>query len=199
VLAQLRDNENAARRYFLKLRWPNYQRACPRCGSREFSWVRAHTRRACTRCRFEYGEFTWTWIGASRLPFACWVKVVDGFVRGLTTSGIHIKDGLRQPTVWNCMRTIRLAIEAGARRPITLDEIKSLEAGDQAERSKYAEFRGSLTRHHGVKEAEWPHYYHEFEFKKRTGKADMFEEVVKLLVRPKGRILGEGRLETDEG
>lgn len=184
LLARLREDEKAAKRYFLKMRWPNYQRACPRCRSREFSYVRSGTRRVCGRCRFEYGEFTGTWIGGSKLAFACWVKVIDGFARGLTTPGIHIKDGIRQATAWTRLRTIRLAIEADAPHTITLDEIKSLRVGDATAKSTYEEFQRSLTKHHGVREAEWSLYYHEFEFRKRTGNADMFEEVTRLLVRP---------------
>lgn len=185
LLEQLNNDENVAKCYFLKLRWPNYQRTCPRCGSREFSWRRSGTKRACGRCRFEYGEFTGTWLGGSKLEFTYWTKIIDGFVRGLTPQGMHIKYGIRQPTAWSCMRTIRLAIEADALRPVTLDEIKLLEAGDAAKRSTYDEFQKSLAKHHGVKEAAWPLYYHEFEFRKKTGDADMFEEVVKLLVRLK--------------
>lgn len=114
-----------------------------------------------------------------------WVKVIDGFVKGLTASGIHIKDGIRQATAWTRLQTIRLAIEANAPRPITLDEIKSLQVGDAAAKSTYEEFQRSLTKHHGVREADWPPYFHMFEFREKTKDADMFEEVVKLLVRPK--------------
>lgn len=185
LLAQLKKDENTAKQYFLRMRWPNYQRACPLCGSRKFRWVRSGTRRVCGRCRFEYGEFTGTWLGGSKIGFTYWVKVIDGFVRGLTASGIHIRDGIRQATAWTRLRTIRLAIEANALHPITLDEIRSLQVGDAVARSTYEEFQRSLIKHHGVREEDWPLYYHELEFRKRTEDADMFEEVVKLLVRPK--------------
>ena len=106
-------DEDAARRWFESLVWPN-GRHCPRCGStetREASSTSGLPYR-CPDCRKTFSVRTGTAIKRSRVPLRKWalaIYLVTTSLKGVSSMKLHRDLGVTQKTAWFMLHRIREA------------------------------------------------------------------------------------------
>lgn len=103
--------ERIAHRYLAKLCWKNYQRFCIRCRNRKIYRIRRYRYR-CSRCGYEFGEFTGRWI--SRLTLSCrdWLWIIKLFELEVSARKASKQIGISYPTILKAFNLIRTAITA---------------------------------------------------------------------------------------
>ena len=128
-LADMFPDEDAARKWFEVMVWPN-GRYCPRCGStRTHEASHAKSPYRCTDCRSYFSLKTGTLAEASKVPlrgwaFAIYLEVTS--LKGISSMKMHRDIGVTQKTAWFTLHRIR---EAWARDgdglfsgPVEVDE-----------------------------------------------------------------------------
>ena len=109
-LQQLVINEEKARRFFLRLRWKNRRKSCTRCGTYN-DVVRVRRKRLlCRSCRYEFGDFTGTYLSLLRIGFRDWILLIKLFEMELSARRAAREIGLSYPTVLKGFNIIRGAI-----------------------------------------------------------------------------------------
>ena len=102
-------DEERARRFFLKYRWNNRLKICPRCAGKEVVKIR-RDRLLCSDCRYEFSDFTGTCLGLLRVGFSEWLGLIKLFERDFSARQVAKELGLSYPTVLKGFNIIRKAI-----------------------------------------------------------------------------------------
>ena len=103
--------EETAMRFFLRYRWKGYRRACPRCDSRKVAAIRRNRLR-CLNCRYEFGDFTGTYLGLLNIDFKKWHALIRMFELEVSARQATKELGMSYPTVLKAFHIIRMAIAA---------------------------------------------------------------------------------------
>jgi transposase len=106
-----RLGEAEARAFFLKCRWRGRGESCPRCGAKEVERVRRN-RLLCHHCRYEFGDFTGTYLGLLHVCCRDWYVLVWLFDLEFPARQAAAVMGLSYPTVLKGFHIIRQAIAA---------------------------------------------------------------------------------------
>ena len=94
--------------FFRHLRWGG-RRRCPRCRSPHLFPVRRHRFR-CARCRYEFGEFTGTYLGRLRIPLEVVAHLLYLFVLGVPAYRVRWYVPISLATVERTFRIFRSAL-----------------------------------------------------------------------------------------
>jgi transposase len=108
ILKQLTD-EKYARKYFLKKRWKKYLKFCQRCGGRKLYRL-SNKKYRCSRCKFEFTDFTNTFLGQLRISLTDWLLLIKLFDLEVSARRAVKEVGLSYPTVYKAYVLIRIAI-----------------------------------------------------------------------------------------
>jgi transposase len=111
AIQELVITEEKARRFFLKFRWKNYRKICPRCHGRNVVNVR-RKRLLCLGCRYEFGHFTGTYLGSLRIGFRKWLLLIKVFELEASARRAAREVWISYPTALKGFHTIRTAILA---------------------------------------------------------------------------------------
>lgn len=112
-LQQMFPDENAARKWFEDILWPDGTRYCPNCGSadtHECSHDKMPYR--CRDCRKYFSVKTGTVMAGSPLPLLKWVYAIYLDVtslKGVSSMKLHRDLGITQKTAWFMQQRIREA------------------------------------------------------------------------------------------
>ena len=112
-LQRLFPNENAARKWFESIIWPDGKRGCPSCGS-ENTHVCSHPKMPyrCKDCRKYFSIKTGTLMAGSPLPLLKWVYTLyldTTSLKGVASMKLHRELGITQKTAWFMQQRIREA------------------------------------------------------------------------------------------
>ena len=130
-LAQMFPDEDAARKWFENIIWPDGERKCPRCGStntHECSHVKMPYR--CRDCRKYFSVKTGTVMADSPIPLLKWVYAIYldlTSLKGVSSMKLHRDLKVTQKTAWFMQQRIREAFAAEGEGvmfegPIEVDE-----------------------------------------------------------------------------
>ena len=116
-LLQMFPDEDAARKWFENIRWPN-GRACSKCGSVNTSEVPNEKPMPywCTDCRSYFSVKTGTVLQSSKLPMRIWaiaIHQVTTSLKGISSMKLHRDLNIRQATAWHLLHRIREAMASG--------------------------------------------------------------------------------------
>ena len=166
-LTQLFPDEEAARQWFEKQRWPDGPR-CPHCQSDDIATIRNAKPMPyrCKTCRKHFSVRTGTVLARSHVPLQKWVFALYLYVtslKGVSSMRLHRDLNVTQKTAWFMAHRIRKALEhdgtlfAG---PVEADEtyVGGREK-NKHDRKKIKGARGTLgkTAVIGVKDRETKH------------------------------------------
>lgn len=105
---ELAASRSRSTAFFRHLRWHG-RRRCPRCRSAHLLTVRHHRFR-CTRCRYEFGEFTGTYLGRLRIPPEVIAHLLYLFVLGVPAYRVRWYVPISLATVERAFRVFRSAL-----------------------------------------------------------------------------------------
>lgn len=117
------SSEAKARRYLLKKSLNFQQRICPRCGNRKL-YKLADKRRRCSKCKYTFHDFSCRWINHGRLTAVQWLGIIKLFELEVSVRKMASQMDLAYNTVYNAVKTMRLAIISHA------DDAEKLLAGE---------------------------------------------------------------------
>jgi len=123
IYNSLVSSEAKARKYLLKKSLNFQQRICPRCGIRKLYKLR-DGRRRCSRCKYTFHDFSCRWINHGNLTAVQWLGIIKLFELEVSVRKMASQMGLAYNTVYNAVKTIRLAIISHA------DDAEGLLAGE---------------------------------------------------------------------
>jgi transposase len=103
--------EEEARAFFRQYRWKDGRQSCPRCGGQRVEKVRRN-RLLCPRCRYEFGDFTGTYLGLLHVGCMKWYGLIRLFDLEFSARRAAAVLGLSYPTVLKGFQIIRQAIAA---------------------------------------------------------------------------------------
>lgn len=112
--------------YFRQVRWQGYPH-CPRCQHQRLHRLRRQRFR-CGRCRYEFGEFTGTYLGQLRLPLELVIHLLSLFSRGVPAYRVRWHVPVSRPTVERAFRLFRQAIYDAA-----MEELRQLQLSGELE------------------------------------------------------------------
>jgi transposase len=120
--------EEKAKRFFLRRRWKNGRKTCPHC--EHVGAVRVRRQRLlCPGCRYEFGDFTGTYLSLLRIEFREWLWLLKLFDLEVSARKAARQLGLSYPTVLKGFQVIRQAIAAQDRDfPLLKGEVEADEA-----------------------------------------------------------------------
>ncbi len=106
-------DEDAARRWFEELQWPDGKRTCPGCGSGDTHECAHETMPyRCRSCRRYFSVRTGTVMAGSPLPLLKWAYAIHldaAYPDGATSMALHRDLGITQKSAWHMRRRIREA------------------------------------------------------------------------------------------
>ena len=112
-LAEMFPDEEAARAWFEGLIWPNGNRYCPRCGSRDtYECSHAKMPYRCRDCGKYFSVKTGTLMAGSPLPLLKWVYAIYldlTSLKGVSSMKLHRDLGIGQKAAWYMQQRIREA------------------------------------------------------------------------------------------
>jgi transposase len=117
------STEAKARKYLLKKSLNFQQRICPRCGNRKL-YKLTDKRRRCSKCKYTFHDFSCRWINHGRLTAVQWLGIIKLFELEVSVRKMASQMGLAYNTVYNAVKTMRLAIISHA------DDAEELLAGE---------------------------------------------------------------------
>ncbi len=103
--------EEEARAFFRQYRWKDGRQSCPRCGGPRVEKVRRN-RLLCPRCRYEFGDFTGTYLSLVHVCCKKWYGLIRLFDLEFPARQAARTLGLSYPTVLKAFHIIRQAIAA---------------------------------------------------------------------------------------
>ncbi len=128
-LAQMFPNEEAARKWFEEIIWPDGLRYCPECGSVDtHECQHAKMPYRCRDCRKYFSVKTGTVMTGSPVPLLKWLYAIYLDVtslKGVSSMKLHRDIGVTQKTAWHMQQRIREAFreEGGLLSgPVEIDE-----------------------------------------------------------------------------
>lgn len=107
---ELASSSKKSRVYFRHARW-NGKRVCPKCGHRLLYYLTGD-RYGCKRCRYNFGEFTGTYLGKLRVPIDVVSHLLYLFVLGVPAYRIRWHVPVSLATTERVFRIFRQAIYA---------------------------------------------------------------------------------------
>jgi len=118
--------------YAVKLRWPDGAATCPRCGSKEHSFISTRRLWFCKGCKKQFTAKVGTIFEDSALGMDKWMIAVWMIVNcknGISSYEIHRALGITQKSAWFMTHRIRLAMQSksfvklgGPSREVEVDE-----------------------------------------------------------------------------
>jgi transposase-like protein len=162
VIAQRFADEDAAREYFEKLRWPEGP-ACPKCGSAEVYRLTAKPestkpgRKGLLKCKYCRKQFTVT-VGtifeASHIPLNKWLQAIYllcSSKKGMSAHQLHRMLSITYKAAWFMAHRIRFAMEEGPNAGTLSGIIEADETyiGGKRKRGEWKKsgFKGAPTSH----------------------------------------------------
>ena len=113
-------DEDAARRWFEDVLWPDGDRYCPRCGSLDtYECSHAKMPYRCRDCRKYFGVKTGTVMAGSPIPLLKWLFAIYldlTSLKGVSSMKLHRDLGVTQKTAWFMQQRIREAFAADGAR-----------------------------------------------------------------------------------
>ena len=111
-LLDMFPHEESARKWFEALRWPNGERHCPRCGSKNTKTVPNENPMPyhCGDCRKYFSVRTGTVMRSSKTPLRKWVVamyLMTTNLKGVSSMKLHRDLGIAQSTAWTMAQKIR--------------------------------------------------------------------------------------------
>lgn len=105
--------------YACKLRWPDGDIKCPRCGSRKHSFIKSRDRRLwyCYDCKRQFTVKVKTVFEDSAVPLSKWMIAVWMLVackNGISSYELSGAVGVTQRTAWFMLQRIRKALHQGS-------------------------------------------------------------------------------------
>lgn len=110
---KLIKTEFSARKYMLGFSLKNHQRICPRCGYRKLYRL-ADGRRRCSRCRYNFNDFTGRWLNRGSLSCRDWLRLIKLFELEVSTRKMASQLGIAYGTALKAVTILRMAIMAHA-------------------------------------------------------------------------------------
>lgn len=105
---ELASSSKKSRVYFRHARW-NGKRVCPKCGYRFLNYLTGD-RYGCKHCRYNFGEFTGTYLGKLRVPIDVVSHLLYLFVLGVPAYRIRWYVPVSLATIERVFRIFRQAI-----------------------------------------------------------------------------------------
>ena len=108
-------DEEVATDFVAKLRWPNGP-WCPKCGCREYSYLKTRRLWKCKECKKQYSVKLGTIFGDSPLGLDKWlpaVWLVANSKNGISSHELARALGVTQKSAWFMTHRIRLAMQTG--------------------------------------------------------------------------------------
>ena len=129
-LGEMFPNEDAARKWFEKVLWPEGERCCGHCGSlRTVESSHKTMPYWCSDCRKRFSVRTGTVLACSRLPLRKWAYAIYleiTSLKGVSSMKLHRDLGVTQKTAWFMLHRIREAFVREAvmsfAGPVEVDE-----------------------------------------------------------------------------
>ncbi len=120
--------EEKAKKFFLQQRWQERRKSCPHCEHVRVVRIRRQRLR-CSRCRYEFGEFTGTYLALLRIEFREWLWLLKLFELEVSARKAASQLGLSYPTVLKGFQVIRQALAVQDRDfPLLMGEVEADEA-----------------------------------------------------------------------
>jgi transposase len=120
--------EEKAKRFFLRQRWQARRKTCPHCEHVRVLRIRRQRLR-CARCRYEFGDFTGTYLALLRIEFREWLWLLKLFELEVSARKAARQLGLSYPTVLKGFQVVRQALAAQDRDfPLLRGEVEADEA-----------------------------------------------------------------------
>ncbi len=119
------NSEPKSEAYFRHARWHG-RRRCPRCGYKYLNHLKR--RFGCKRCRYQFGEFTGTYLAKLRIPVHVIVYLLHLFALGVPAYRIRFYATVNLATIEHAFRVFRQAIYDSS-----LDELKQLKMSGRLE------------------------------------------------------------------
>lgn len=123
---KLSNSVTKSRAYFCHERWQN-RRICPRCQCRRLRRVR--DRYACSRCRYQFGDFTGTHLAKIRIPLDTVAHLLYLFSLGVPAYRTRFYVGPSLKTIEHAFKVFREAIhDSSVASPVVGGKIELDEA-----------------------------------------------------------------------
>ena len=120
---KLVSSETKARKYLSKKCFNFRHRYCPRCNTRK-NYKLTDGRRRCSKCKYTFHDFSCRWINNGNLTPVQWLGIIKLFELEVSVRKMASQMALAYNTVYNAVKTIRLAIISHA------DDAEELLAGE---------------------------------------------------------------------
>ncbi len=112
---------DVATEFLAKLRWPNGP-TCPRCESKEYSFISTRRVWKCKGCKKQYSVKVGTIFEDSPIGLDKWLPaiwLVANCKNGISSHEMHRSLGVTQKTAWFMLHRIRLAMQTGTFRKLS--------------------------------------------------------------------------------
>ncbi len=117
TLLEMFPDEASARKWFEDTRWPNGQKACPRCGNLDTGNVPSEKPMPywCGACRGYFSVKVGTVMESSKIPLRKWAMslyLMSTNLKGISSMKLHRELGVTQTTAWHMEHRIRAGWES---------------------------------------------------------------------------------------
>jgi len=116
-------SEVKAKKYLSKKCLVFRHRFCPRCSTRKL-YKLSDGRRRCSKCKYTFHDFSGRWINNGNLTAIQWLGIIKLFELEISVRKMASQMGMAYNTVYNAVKTIRMAIVSHA------DDAEDLLAGE---------------------------------------------------------------------
>ncbi len=102
--------------FFTGMRWPNGEPVCPRCQSRETTFLKSRRLWNCRGCRKQFSAKLGTIFEDSPIPLSKWLPaiwLIANAKNGISSYELGRALGVTQKTAWFMLHRIRLALQSG--------------------------------------------------------------------------------------
>lgn len=138
-LARIFPDEDAARRWFEELQWPDGERICPGCGSgNTHECAHESMPYRCRACRRYFSVRTGTMMAGSPLPLLKWAYAIHldaAYPNGASSMDLHRSLGVTQKSAWHMRRRIRKAFR-GAETNAARLRLRPVRSGHRSKAGK---------------------------------------------------------------
>ena len=124
-------DEESARTWFERIRWPDGNRPCPRCGHADTQVVKSGKPMPyrCPNCRKYFSVKVGTVMESSKLPLRKWVialYLLSTSLKGVSSMKLHRELKITQRTAWHLTQRIRegwqIGMDPAYAGPVEIDE-----------------------------------------------------------------------------
>jgi transposase-like protein len=110
------SDEELCIQFIAKLRWPNGDAQCPKCGAQDASYMAARRVWLCLECKKQFSVKQGTIFEDSPIPLHKWLAgfwLIANAKNGISSYEIHRALGITQKSAWHMLHRIRLAMQNG--------------------------------------------------------------------------------------